>query len=239
MHRKLVVLEKVLKNRDQEKIISVELYDLLIKEKERINNLAMLVERGRGSSFLRVLSWEIISEQTEEFVINEKWISKEMISAIREFITAQKDNEPYDWNISEDDVKRTLKTIRRILNNWQEIAKRLDVFEKRNKWSIAVYDIKKDCYPNELFKSIGINNDNEAIQELSNSTMNLLQIDWLYKNGKLDKNLWYHIFVMIDHKIILLSIGLGYEHKFYWNNYWWIVKKGNKLLIFTPLNLEQ
>lgn len=221
--------------------ISQGLYSLLLIEHERINKLLNLVKLQRGSALLSVLSWEIVSEQIEEILIEEKWMSKDMITAIRDLIISPNNKEDYKWNINEYDAKKKLQTIMRILNRWQDIPKRLDAFEKKPKWSIAAYEIMKDYYPNELFKDIGAKNDDEVQQNFANITMNIPQIDWLHKNEKLDKEPTYIIFVTIDQKIMLLYIALSNENKFYRKKYSdvWHISKGTRMLLFTPLDLQR
>ena len=120
-------------------VISEQLYDLLLQEKDRIEELILLVNKKRWEHILRVNFGDIISEQIAEIPIPEKWFTREEISSIRTRIY-DPNRKILDYDLEKDKSKEAMnyKKMRKILNKWPEIKKRLDVFEKKPKWMIYV-----------------------------------------------------------------------------------------------------
>lgn len=220
---------------NEEITISEKLYISLTNEAKKIDDLLKLVECKRAECLLRVLlPWDIVSEQRNEIPVPEKWLDKEMIKAIRAYIAMRDLWEEYLESIPMKEAKRALSSIRRILNKWSEMPKRIDAFEKKPKWSVIIYDVLQDCTKNEFLKSMWCVNDEQLMENFGNMTMNLQQVDYLCKLRKLNNKEAWMILSIVDKKIVPLEIQVSSGQVFYRNNYSPRLTKGMKVLLFVP-----
>jgi len=164
---------------------------------------------------------------------------KEMIQAIRAYIATKSLWTEYLESLPMEKAKRALSNIRRILHKWSQIPKRIDAFEKKRKWSVIMYDILQDCTKNEFFKSIWCANDWQLIENFGNTTMNLQQIDYLCKRGKLNDKDHCMILSIVNNEIIPLDIHVSSYHNFNWNNYSPRLTKWMKVLLFMSWETQE
>jgi len=244
LERRINELKEKAKNGTKwEMTISKELYDSLILEFNHLNSLCGLVEHSRSGALLRVLMWDLVSEQLEEFNIEEMGLSRAKIEAIREWNKAprldhEQEIKDYGWSISQYEIKKAKRSINTLLRNWPDnMYHCMDAFEERPKGKIAVYEIIQDCYPNELFKDIWCDNDNQLMQILGNSTMNIPQLHRLYKNEKLVFGDYHAMFSIVNKKVVLLWSFCHRHETCKWYPPSRRLKKWTKLLLFMPLEL--
>lgn len=240
MIRKLEQLRiNLIKNRSWDMTISRELYDLLISEKDKINELFRIVEVKRDSSILRVFLWDLISEQVDKVSVPEIWLSKDEIKAIRKWISeVYYKSAGYDLKTDKSQEAKNYKKVRRITNNWFDLKCRFDGLEIKPQWEVVIYDILENFYVNEFFKNMDCNTEEEVKQSFSWMTTNFMQIDWLYKNRKLLPDVKYVILMLINDKIIPLTV-YNCDLRETFKRYPASFDKDSKLLLFNQLDMIQ
>ena len=233
--------EKLEQTTEWEITISQELYDLLVAECNQTNKLLAFVNSQREKSTARVLSnKEILSEQVDEFDIPELWLTQYEIDEYRIYRKAERDMDVYEWTLKESELKAIDKktvSFRRSRYARSEEAFPLSFVLQQAKWSVAVYDIIEDAYVSEFLKSMGCYSDDDIKQTFGSMTMNLMQIDRLYKHYKLDQNKTYVVFLNKSWKIDPYNV---WKHRGSIHTYGPITefnKANRQILLFYPKDL--
>lgn len=242
MIKKLKQLEKLLKDSSvngQEICISKDLYTLLVQEEEKTRNLLQSVENGRYQWLLSVALGELVSEQIGEFYVPAKWISEEIINAYRERIRCRKEWENYVGDIDKKEIDFVVSRLWRIANKWPRIKKSIDAFLKKPWGVISIYEIKQDCYMNEILKNLWYQNEDDLMQNFKNMTTNLSQIDRAYKNKELKYKEHYVTICIIDEKFIPLYIYCHNNNDRFHRWEKWKIDQGTKLLLFNATEIDE
>lgn len=226
------------KETGQDNSISEEEYTLFLKEKETISALFTTLHQQREVGATKVTFKNLISEQIEEIFVPQKGLNQEAINLRRKQIQSGYNwgntNDEDDENDGNNKVKKHINKYSRILNNGRRFPRRLDAFLIKPAGIAATYEIQNDCYAAEIFNSLWYKNQEEANENLRNTTMNLLQIDSLYKDHTLKFAQYYAMFCIIHQKIIIINF-FSHENKTF-KRWPWKIEKGTKLLLFTPEN---
>jgi len=230
--------EKLEQNTEWEITISQELYDLLVAECNQTQGLLKLIDSQREKSTARVLSnKEIISEQVDEIEVPELWLTQHEINEYRAYRKVKCSINEYEWDLEERGLKEIDKKVLPFLRWDPEQTFYLDFLLNKAKGSVAVYDIIEDAYVSEFLKSMDCYSEEDINQTFGGMAMNLMQIDWLYKQNHLDYNETYVAFLKKNGQILPYNVWSSRRKK---PSSWGPItnlNKKRKMLLFYPKDL--
>lgn len=222
-------------------VVSKELYELLQKEYGEIGELITLVEQKRRNGISEILSLdEILSEEIFECSIPSVGLENDVLEFKKNTYRSYEDRFDLDCPLSREEYLKLMKKVNPLLRDRQPICCGeegiLDVFEKKSEGKIIWYTILQDCYSQEFLKSfLSMNWFSET--ELSYYTLNPLQLEWLFRTNKLDRDSSYIAFMVLNWKpFVIQSVRRRwskYDNSVTWNEFYQ-VRKNQKFLLFVP-----
>ena len=265
MKRELEKLQKNIQSDTTGNItIPNELYTSLVNEHDKLTSLLLTVNKKIDDGLLHILQadWKLqdsilIWDQIDEFPIKEIGIEKPILEDMKKYLSFRKKGWEYTGNSEEKEIlhtfnyklqKKIRKEVKDNLYQSYDNFELLDMCKRKPRWLISVYPILKESSLNKFFREMDCTTQGEIIEKFSNTTLNIDQIRLLCKQEKIVKysrkennKRWentYIAFITMDEWIKPLYIWPIWGGRFNWTHGDRLLK-GAKLLLFTPVDIEE